>query len=77
MVRLVRPKTICLMTGNSWLIYYITASFVCTRSFTPFRSDAREEKPKCLVLSHVFFAPNSLFLDKIGHKTFKNYKISS
>ena len=59
----VGSKTIFLMTGNSCLIYH-----------TPFRSDAYEEKPRCLDLLHAFFAPNSLFLDKIGHKTLKNHK---
>ena len=62
------------MTGNSCLIYYVTASFVYKRSFTPFRSDAYEEKPRCLDLLHAFFAPSSLILDKIGHKTLKNHK---
>ena len=62
------------MTGNSCLIYYVTASFVYTRSLTPFRSDAYEEKPRCLDLLHAFFAPNALFLNKIGHKTLKNHK---
>ena len=39
-VFLVSPKTNYLVTGNSCLIYYVTASFVYTRSFTHFRSDA-------------------------------------
>ena len=52
----------------------VTASFVYTRSFTSFRSDAHEQKPRCLDLLHAFFAPNSLILDKIGHKTLKNHK---
>ena len=59
------------MTGNSCLIYYVSASFVYNRSFTPFRSDAYEEKPRSQDLLHAFFAPNALFLDKIGHKTLK------
>ena len=67
-------KTMYLMTGNYCLIYYVTASFVYKRSFTPFRSDAYEKKPRCLDLLHAFFAPNALFLDKIGHKTLKNHK---
>ena len=62
------------MTGNSWLIYYVTASFAYTRLFTPFRSDAYEEKTKMPRPFACIFAPNSLFLDKIGHKTFKNHK---
>ena len=62
------------MTGNSCLIYYVTASFVHKRSFTPFRSDAYEEKPRSQDLLHAFIVPNSLFLDKIGHKTLKNHK---
>ena len=37
-------------------------------------SDAYEEKPRSLDLLHAFFAPNSLFLDQIGHKTLKNHK---
>ena len=71
---LVRTKTIYVMTGNSCLIYYVTASFVYKRSFTLFHSDAYEEKPRSQDLLHAFFAPNALFLDKIGHKTLKNYK---
>ena len=67
-------KTIYVMTGNSCLIYYVTASFVYKGSFTPFRSDAYEEKPRCLDLLHAFFALNALFLDKIGHETLKNHK---
>ena len=70
----VAPKTIYPMTGNSCLIYYVTASFVYKRSFTTFRSDAYEEKPRSQDLLHAFFAPNSLFLNKIGHKTLKNHK---
>ena len=67
-------KTIYVMTGNSCLIYNVTASFVYKRSFTPFRSDAYEEKPSSQDLLHAFFALNALFLDKIGHKTLKYYK---
>ena len=70
----VKPKTIYLMTGNSCLIYYVTALFVYKRSFTPFRSDTYEGKPRSQDLLHAFFAPNALFLDKIGHKTLKNHK---
>ena len=49
-----------LMTGNSCLIYYVTTSFVYKRSFPPFRSDAYQEKPRCLDVLHAFFAPNVL-----------------
>ena len=57
---------------NDWKLF--TASFVYKRSFTPFRSDAYEEKPRSQDLLHAFFAPNSLFLYKIDHKTLKNHK---
>ena len=69
-----KANSIYLMTGNFCLIYYVTASYVYKRSFTPTRSDAYEEKPRCQDLLHAFFAPNSLYLDKIGHKTLKNHK---
>ena len=54
------------------MIYYVTASFVYKKSFTPFYSDAYEEKPRSQDLLDAIFAPNSLFLDEIGHKISKN-----